>query len=95
MAVRTRIQSQRTACQQAVGARSNISGCLDVDCIRQPETFAKPKTQQEIVNAPSFPRRQKSWLNLRNGLFLRRFLNIKQDSRLRGNDGISCVSGCC
>ena len=27
----------------------------------QPETFAKSKTQQEIVNAPSFPRRRESW----------------------------------
>ncbi|MDO4657468.1 hypothetical protein [Kingella sp. (in: b-proteobacteria)] len=70
-----------------------VSGCPSL--FRQPETIAKPKTQQEIVNSPSFPRRQESWLNLRNKLFLRKFLNIKQDSRLRGNDGISCVSGCC
>ena len=48
-----------------------------------------------MVNSPSFPRRQESWLILCNDLFLRNFLNIKQDSRLRGNDGISCVSGCC
>ena len=55
----------------------------------QAETFAKPKTQQEIVNAPSFPRRRESWLNSRNGLFLHTFMNVWQDSRLRGNDGIS------
>ena len=61
----------------------------------QSETFAKPKTQQEIVNSPSFPRRRESWLSLCNKLFLRRFLNIKQDSRLRGNDGIFYFSGCC
>ena len=57
--------------------------------------FAKPKTKQEMVNSPSFPRRRESWLILCNELFLRNFLNIKQDSSLRGNDGISCVSGCC
>ncbi len=56
--------------------------------------FAKPKTKQKMVNSPSFPRRRESWLILCNKLFLRNFLNIKQDSRLRGNDGISCVSGC-
>ena len=42
---------------------------------------------------PSFPRRRESWLHLNNSLFLQPFLNIKQDSRLRGNDGeltISC-----
>ncbi|MDO4658374.1 hypothetical protein [Kingella sp. (in: b-proteobacteria)] len=27
---------------------------------------------------------------LANDLFIQEFLNIKQDSRLRGNDGISC-----
>ncbi|EEP66888.1 hypothetical protein GCWU000324_02863 [Kingella oralis ATCC 51147] len=27
-------------------------------------------------------------------MFLQLFLNIKQDSRLRGNDGISYFSGC-
>ena len=62
---------------------------------RQPETFAKPKNAQETVNSPSFPRRRESWLSLCNKLFLRRFLNIKQDSRLRGNDGIFYFSGCC
>ena len=72
------------------GKRYAVGGLLG-----QPETFAKSKTQQEIVNAPSFPRRRESWLNLHNDLFLRSFLNIKQDSRLRGNDGIFCVSGCC
>ena len=44
---------------------------------RQPETFAKPKLQQEIVNSPSFPRRWESWFNLSNGLFLNEFFNIK------------------
>ena len=61
--------------------------------IRQPETFAKPKNAQETVNSPSFPRKWESWLSLCNELFLRKFLNIKQDFRLRGNDGeltISC-----
>ena len=61
---------------------------------RQPETFAKPKNAQETVNSPSFPRKRESWLSLCNELFLRKFLNIKQDSRLRGNDGISYFSGC-
>ena len=42
---------------------------------------------------PSFPRRRESWLDLNNGLFLHSFLNIKQDSRLRGNDGNLTVSG--
>ena len=41
----------------------------------------------------SFPRRRESWLDLNNGLFLHSFLNIKQDSRLRGNDGNLTVSG--
>ena len=27
---------------------------------RQPETFAKPKTKQEMVNSPSFPRSKRS-----------------------------------
>ena len=36
---------------------------------------------------PSFPRRRESWLDLNNRLFLQSFMNIKQDSRLRGNDG--------
>ena len=53
----------------------------------QPETFVKPKTRQEIVNVSSFPRRRKSWLNLNNRLFLQSFLNIKQNSCLRWNDG--------
>ncbi|MDO4657768.1 hypothetical protein [Kingella sp. (in: b-proteobacteria)] len=78
--------------QKPVGMKPN--GFLLGDGF-QAEIFAKPKTQQEIVNSPSFPRRWESWLNLHNGLFLRNFLNIKQDSRLRGNDDISCVSGCC
>ena len=71
----------------------NVMGMGEL--LGQPETFAKSKTQQEIVNAPSFPRRRESWLNLHSDLFLLRFLIIEQDSRLRGNDGIFCVSGCC
>ena len=63
--------------------------------VAHPTRFAKPKIKQEMVNSPLFPRRRESWLSLCNELFLRKFLNIKQDSRLRGNDGTSCVSGCC
>ena len=76
-----------------------LDDCAGCCILRQPEnvklrfqaeTFAKPKTQQEIVNSPSFPRRRESWLNSHNGLFFHTFMNIGQDSRLRGNDGISC-----
>ena len=38
----------------------NVMGMGEL--LGQPETFAKSKTQQEIVNAPSFPRRRESWL---------------------------------
>ena len=39
-----------------------------------------------------FPRRRESWLSLRSELFLHIFLNINQDSRLRGNDGEFTIS---
>ena len=80
---------------RSAGRRGMGSSIKQLWSVRQPETFAKPKTPQEIVNSPSFPRRRESWLSLCNELFLRNFLNIKQDSRLRGNDGISYFSGCC
>jgi hypothetical protein len=49
----------------------------------------------KIIQPPSFPRRRESWLKLGNGLFLKAFSNIQQDSRLRGNDGISCFQAAC
>jgi len=63
--------------------------------LRQPEniaaveTFAKSKIKQEARNAPLFPHRREFWLNVNNSLFLREFMNIKPDFRLRGDDDIS------
>ena len=46
-------------------------------------------------NTPSFPRRRESWLILDNFRRNKILLESRQDSRLRGNDGIFCVAGCC
>ncbi|MDO4657550.1 hypothetical protein [Kingella sp. (in: b-proteobacteria)] len=62
--------------------------------IKQAETFARPKTPQEIVNSPSFPRRRESCLVFKNFCKNNSLHKINQDSRLRGNDGISYFSGC-
>ena len=45
-----------------------------------------------MVNSPSFPRRRESCFELTQWIVLHEFLNIRQDSRLHGNDGISCFS---
>ncbi|MCG6503648.1 hypothetical protein, partial [Kingella pumchi] len=42
----------------------------------------------------SFPRRRESCQDSSNVLFYNILSNIKQGSRLRGNDGIACFSGC-
>ena len=53
------------------------------------ENFAKSKIKQEARNAQLFPHRRELWLNVNNSLFLREFMNIKPDFRLRGDDDIS------
>ena len=53
------------------------------------------KTPQEIVNSPSFPRRRESCLIFKNLCRNNLLCKSNQDSRLRGNDGISYFSGCC
>ena len=54
---------------------------------RQPETFTPPQT-----HPPSFPRRRESWFGCSNIQINKRPPNPKQDSRLRGNDGVCCFS---
>ena len=46
-----------------------------------------PWQTPKSIRPTSFPRRRESWRKFGNGLFLHKLSNIKQDSRLRGNDG--------
>ena len=46
-----------------------------------------------LHSLPSFPRRRESWRNLGNSLFFFYILpRTKQDSRLRGNDGVKVAN---